>query len=545
MAIADDISVAANGDIRYTGTTTNYTVLELHRFLQDLADDATAAGDDLLDITDDTPSERSTDNIITLLSPYNIDDDLASHLYDGSIIQGGGDDIYDGIVVFAPQGTYVDVVQNAALVTNFWTTGLNADAAQGISHRFLVKTRSGGTDIDGRRLLGITREFGFAYAEFPINGTVRGNNVIALATSADLNNQTSAATVAGWTEITNAEGYQLLDVNDDGVDEAYYSQWNRDTYTINQLYERAKWLTRRGSSSTVYGLNGALFRGITHEINVDGATGTWSAVEAVTWPGGSGQLLARDHATNPTKLWIQRLTGVAPTDNQVITGGTSLATATVNVTVIERPVGQPFIGASTGSALLGGYGIGVETTDLTAADKLFDLTNTQRTPPNVVTFTVSGLVSGEDRVLVGPATGGALNKAQLTLNGTLSGGAVTSVVVNEAIPADTPSSGTIRVVLDSGRELRVAYSSWATSTFTITSTDFSGDNATTGNGVYITYIDKLASAASESFSTVFSSSRDLFVRVRDGGLSPIKTFETTATLGSGGGGATAIRTSDA
>jgi len=37
----------------------------------------------------------------------------------------------------------------------------------------------------------------------------------------------------------------------------------------------------------------------------------------------------------------------------------------------------------------------------------------------------------------------------------------------------------------------------------------------------------------------------LFVRVRDGGASPIKQFETTATLGSNGGSATAIRTSDA
>jgi hypothetical protein len=32
--------------------------------------------------------------------------------------------------------------------------------------------------------------------------------------------------------------------------------------------------------------------------------------------------------------------------------------------------------------------------------------------------------------------------------------------------------------------------------------------------------------------------------VRDGGVTPIKTFETTATLGSGGGGTSAIRTPD-
>ena len=91
MAIADDFSVSTTGDIRYTGSGANYTVLELHRFLQDLADDAQASGNDLVDITVDTPSDRSTDQIITLNAPFNIDDAAARHLYDGSIEQDDGD----------------------------------------------------------------------------------------------------------------------------------------------------------------------------------------------------------------------------------------------------------------------------------------------------------------------------------------------------------------------------------------------------------------------------------------------------------------------
>ena len=73
MAIQDDFSIAANGDIRYTGTTATYTVLELHRYLQDYADNEGYTGDDILDISDQTPSDRSTDNIITLINGYNID----------------------------------------------------------------------------------------------------------------------------------------------------------------------------------------------------------------------------------------------------------------------------------------------------------------------------------------------------------------------------------------------------------------------------------------------------------------------------------------
>lgn len=704
MAIADDFSITSTGDIRYTGTGSNYTVIAFHRWLGDLMDDAQASGDDILDITDATASERSTDNIVTLNSPFNIDDRAARHLYDGSIIQAGGNTIYDGILVFAAAGAYLQIIQNGAPVSpNFWTTGLNADASNGISHRFMLKVRTGGTDTDGRRLIGQTRVFGQTYSEFKINGTARGNNVLALTYASDLNNQSTASAVEEMSAITNVEGYQGLDVDNDTITEFYYSQWNRDGYTINQLFERAKWLTRTstiedsnadtgtnyalgdgtndgvaqsfenhienqnltrvngrfkkvgsptgtltatlyahagayGSTSTptgaalatsvtmdvatlttsylqrelafttqytmtgntyytiafehtggdgsnyvhvegaaagthggnlaidtgawaasaaadlwfecfnsplIYGITGEIFRGITHEVDIDTPTGTFNAVEPVSWPNGTGQMFAIDSPTAGTKMWIQLITGVAPVNNELITGGTSSATALMNVAITERTLSQPFIGASTGSALIGSYGLGVETADLTASDKLFDLTNSQKTPPNNVTFTVNGLVIGEDRVLVGPEAGATLNAAQLSLLTTLSGGTETAVVTTTAIPSDTPSSGTIRVELDSGIYRRVAYTSFTGSTFTIASTDFSSDFATSGNDVFISYIDKVATATSESFTVVYNTNRSLFVRVRDGGGTPIKTFETTATLGSGGGSSTAIRTTDA
>jgi hypothetical protein len=554
MAIDTDISVASNGNIRYTGSAHGtagagyYTVIEFHRWLQDLADNASASGDDLLDITNDTPSERSTDNIITLYNPYNIDDTLAEHLYDGSIIQKDGDEIYDGIVNFGKEGIHIELMQNGSLISNdFWNTtpngetteGLNRDTSAGISHRFMVKVRTGGSDIDGRRLIGLNREFGFTYGEFSINGTSRGNNVLALTHSTDLNNQTSETTVSGWTSITNTEGYTGIDVTGDGVDEYYYSKWDTSTYSINQFYERTKYLSRRGSTSTLYGLNGNIFRGITHEIDVDNASGTFQAVEDVSWTGGTGQMFAIDSTTSPTKMWIQLLTGSAPGDNVTITGGTSSATCQVNVNVIERPVSKPFVGASTGSAIIGSYGLGIETDDLSASDKLFDLTNTQRIPPNNVTFTVYGLVSSEDRVLVAPEDGGGIDYDQLSLNGALSSGG-TTVTISGSIPSDTPSSGTIRV-WDGTIYTRVTYSAWSGSSFTGCS---NVPNASDGANVWISYIDKLADASSVSFTGVYASDRSLFIRVRDGGSSPIKTFETTGTLGSSGGSATAIRTSD-
>lgn len=564
MAIvaADWSLTRSTGNLRYIGddhgggSPSYATVIQLHRWIQDLADDEVSSGDDQQDITDINPSSRATDNVITLLGTLNIDDASSEHLYDGSIIQNGGDDIYDSIVNYGTAGITIQIHQNGAVLSDDWWNsggGLNADATQGISHRFMLPVRSGGTDIDGRRLLGTTREFNSTYSEFPINGTSRGNNVLALSNATDLNNQTAAATVATWTTITNTtEGYALIDVDDNGADEAYYSEWNIDTYTINQFFERMKWLTRDGSASTIYGLNGELFRGITHEVTVDTPTGTWSAFEAVSWTGGTGQMFAINSTTSPTKIWMQLLTGVAPTDGQTITGGTSSATADVNVTVTQRTISTPFVGQSTGTSIIGAYGLGIESTDLSSTDKVFDLTNTQITPPNNVTFTVAGVVSTEDRILVGPWDGStvdsegnpAVDVDQLTLNTTLSGATETSVVVTAAIPADTPSSGTIRIELDSGKYRRIAYTSWATSTFTIASTDFSTDNSTAPANVYISYIDKLAASTSESFTGVYTSDRNLVVKVRDGGGTPIKEYITSASFISSPQTITAIRTSD-
>jgi hypothetical protein len=549
--VAADWSIAANGNIRYIGdahggASPSYaTVIQLHRALQDFADDATAAGNDVLDITYNTPSERSTDNIITLINGYNIDDTAAEHLFDGSVIQSGGDVIYDGIVNFG-NATFIEVVQNGAIIANdFWNSfapsGFNGSTVAGISHRFLVKVRTGGADIDGRRLLGLQRELGKGYAEFAINGSSRGNNVLALSESTDLNNQTAAGTIATWTDIVNnKQGYSLIDVTGDSVTEPYYSNWDIGSRTINQFYERIKWLTRRGSASTVYGLTGGLFRGITHDIPVDTPTGTFVEPEAVSWSGGTGQLLAINSTTAPTRMWIQLLTGVAPTDNQTITGA-STATCLVNGTVTERTItiggGAPLV--STGTAIIGPYGLGIEAADLSSSVNLTDLNAVVRQPPNNVTFTVSGLVSGEDRVLVGPESGGVLQTSQFTLNGARTAGA-TVVVITGSIPTDTPTSGTIRVFNGSTYD-RIVYSSYTGSTFTVSPIP---NNLSNGANGFISYVDKLAGASSETFTSVFSTSRSLFVRVRDGASTPIKTFETVATLGSAGGAVTVIRTTD-
>lgn len=262
--------------------------------------------------------------------------------------------------------------------------------------------------------------------------------------------------------------------------------------------------------------------------------------------GGTAILLALDDDGATGNFYIQLLTGSIPSDDQTITGRTSGATSLVNITVLAKTLSKVFVGSYTGS-LIGAYGLGIDPDDLTASDTVTPLIGATQTPPNNQTFTVFGLVNGEDRVLVAPRSGALLDYAQLTLQTTLSTGTETAVVVTGAIPVDTPQAGTIRIQLDSGIYKYQAYTSWATSTFAIASTDFSGDNATSGNtpDVFIGYIDKLSGGTSEAVALVYNADRDLFVRVRDGGGTPIKTYEASASFTSTGGSATASRITDA
>jgi hypothetical protein len=566
---ATDWTIDTSKNIRYTGAAhgangASYaTVIEFHRWLQDRADDAVAVASsgDFLDITNVTPSERQTDNIIQLINGYNIDQTASEHLYDGSIIQASGDDIWDGLVVIANRGMDLQIVQNGALVANdFWNSipfgesdkGLNYDAASGYSHRFMLKVRTAGADIDGRRIIGQTRVWGFTFSEFRIGtGTARGNNVLALTYAADNNNQTASGTVATWTDITNTtEGYNAIDVDANGANEFYYSEWNvnKPTRSINDFYQRMKYLTRQDTAETIYGLNGELLRGITHQIAYSSlAGGTFSDSLSVSWgsgaTAGTGQILA-DNGTNT--MWIQQLTGAAPVSTLTLTQ--SAVTATSG-TITERVLSFPFCGQSTGSAIIAAYGLGIETDDLTASDKITALDGVQRNPPNNQTFYVNGVVSGEDYILVGPKdTGDGIDYNQFTLAAALTTDNVTSVQINTTIPTDTPTSGHIRVADNDGVYRKLHYSSYTGDTFTIDTTDgnedFAGTNASSANNVFISYIDKLATATSESFSATYSSDRALWVRVRDGAGTPIKTFQSAGTFGSAGGSSTVIRTSD-
>lgn len=668
MAIADDFTITYNAgayDIRHGANTNTYTVLELHRWLQDLADDEAFSGNDELDITSPTPSERSTDNIITLSNGFNIDDDAAEYFYDGSITQDSGDTVYSGLVVVGSvnRTTILKIIQDNAFYDSqsapFWSTITDNRAvpAANILLRALIKTRDNGVDIDGKRVRVHARTYLDTYAEFSLTLGL-GNSTAAIFTNDDLNNDIVSGTISGWTEVTNTEGYDdtNIDVDDDATAEPYFSRWavsadpTGGDASINDIYQWAKYITRDASAKTVHGMNGELFRGITHYFAYDGesggialstndmlaygtlvvtgavtggpftvgeavhedtATPVWKGrviavdaantsivVEVTTGTVGTGQgitgqssgatattsgvptavtgggvvaILADDATGND--LYVQQLSGATPVDNtRYYYAGTNLATTDttdyldVFGSVSTASLTPCFLGTSTGSNLIGAFGIGVSTntgdTDYrpSVGDQFFPLDATGPVlPADVRSFSVGNLLyigAGDGaRVLVGPQDGvlNNFNFDQFTNAGPYTGGEATVTIETGAgagdltsIPTDTPTAGTFRMEGTDGVYHQVSYTGKTTTTFT----GCTGVPAATDNlNIFISYIDDIYdenagdTGDSLSYSARYSAARDLFVRVRYGGASnPLKTFESPSSFP---GSISAIQTSDA
>jgi len=795
------------GELRYIGHDHNgvspsyATVIELHRWLGQLSDDQSPANvSDKMYIPIPKASERSTDNIITLVNGVNIDAVAAQHLYDGSIIQNGGDDIWDGILNFGNANVQIQIIRNGAIITDdFWnynvgaacdstdgtgatmtdsgetwvlnqyagytiknttdlckgivasnstggiatfrSTGelvggtndyftsadnyligvpLNPSPSQGISHRFLIKVRENGADIDGRRLLGICRRMGNTFAWFPINGTVRGNNVLSLADSQDLNFDEEPQTVVGatWDSEFSGEdlGFQQFDVDANLTDEDYFGKltWT-GTHDINDLFQRAMGETADGTGYTVHGLDGEVLRGVTHSfgfngeagaivvsdydmlvwgtfIDHDAPTGAFTVGEVIvdedpaggTAPSFYATILSiddtddsmvvvidsgvigntqtiyglssgadADTTSDPTEvsgggvvhvlandtandiLYVQVIKGTVPADDDTLYyGGTDLSAADHTDyllvadevdTIAEFSISKtaPYIGVSTGSAIIGSHGVGIDNIKLNSTDKVLPLGETTPiSPPLSATNTLSGLVSAEDQILVAPTDGTTVDRqgdptmgaAFFTIATILNGGAEATITVNEdlsdsdidawlptagyidivndeglvvtieydsyatgpntftlsstydfsgsgvndsvavdnycfvyqmhlvtalttgaevaaavnEIVGSTPDSGTIRIVNDDGFHIRHPYSVYndGTDIFTITSAVFDGDGLTEqaaiGSGVYVTYIDKAADAATADFVAVYDNDLNLTICIRDGKSTPIK-----------------------
>jgi hypothetical protein len=223
MTIGSDFSVAANGDIRHVSGTTVYTVLQLHEWLQDLADDAASSGDDNVSILTANPSKldgpRSAIKpmLLNLLNGFNIDDAAAQYLNFGSIQQDGTNILYTGVKSIGSPlvaASPVYIVQNASKLAKYWPNG---------HIQILVKGKNAGALIDAGDIRVYSRKYGQTYGDFAANLVAGGeqNAAISTAPTSDWTLLSLAAAQALSAKVAIAVGDQSYDTGDGNGSKLY------------------------------------------------------------------------------------------------------------------------------------------------------------------------------------------------------------------------------------------------------------------------------------------------------------------------------------
>ena len=475
MSVATDFAIDGAGNITHVSGTTVYPVLQLHEWLQDLADDASASGDDSLSILSANPSKldgpRSTIKpmVLNLLGAVNIDDTAMQYLNFGSIQQDGSNVLYTGLKSIGTplvSGSPIYVVQNNSKLTTFWANG---------HIQILVKAKAGGTLIDNGDVRVFSRKYTQTYADFAANLVAGGEQPAAISTAlTDWTPLNLASALALSAKVAITISNHAKDTGDGNGSQNYKGTITLSSgCTIAEAAQYCQAICDQSSTTTINGELGWKYRALDGAYTPNGAA-PFGVVAGGKWFVAQGWYIAG--ALNADLQKYQMISD--------------------NGTTVGNPV--------TASITIGGLEIGA-------------------------------------RVMVARDNGsGGLLTAEYTLNGaTTSGG--NTCVVNEVVKADTPVTGFIRV--NSIPYLYTAVNI-ATKTFTISGTW--GQIHATASPAFVPFIDKVAVSTTES-SAVFVYSSDFTGRLRarfgDVGT-PKKPFETTFSVGSGGGGTNAILDSD-
>ncbi len=269
MAIATDLTIDSSGNIRQAtafvpGTHSRYSTLDLHTFLQDLADNATPSGDDLVSILGSNPSElagkrnASRPMALTLLPNFNINDATAQWFKFGSIEQNSGNDLYTGLKVLGSlvANSPIYITQSNAKITKYWA---DADAS---NFQILVKAKSGGSLIDSGNVTVFSRKYGQTYSHFDVNLAAGGEQAAALSTALDSNiSISSAAAQTAFGTITIALGDFNWDSGDGNGSKLYKGKITLNgSTTLATAYQAMQWACSESSTATIGSVPGWRYR---------------------------------------------------------------------------------------------------------------------------------------------------------------------------------------------------------------------------------------------------------------------------------------------
>lgn len=381
MAISDDFSISEFGDIRHTSGSTVYTVLELHAWLQDLADEENYSSNDYLDILSPNPSKldgprdvavASRLNLLTNGSiSYNIDDVASRFINFGSIKQLNFDDQYSGLRTIGDivPSSPIYIVQNDNKLTKFWSD----DHIQ-----ILVKVKSSGSFVANGDVTAFSRKWGQTYSHFDINLSAGGETSAAISTSIDnaiLLTEEDAALLSSKVSITIGDIYYDLG-NGNGSRLYKGTIALSNSCTLQEAYQYLQYLTRENSSSTINSVPGWRYRKLSS-----------SYPEVITSPFGT------------------------------FAGGTFFVARGWLLTGVLQSESTKY--------------------------QLIDDSGTIQVPPTIVLISIGNLISG-DRVLVTRNNGsGEILKDEYTPEAASIGS--TTITVLETIKSSTPSSGIVRI----------------------------------------------------------------------------------------------------
>lgn len=376
MAIdASKFTIDSSGNIRQVaafvpGTDARYSTLELHAWLQDLADNPAASGDDLVSILGSNPSElagkrnASRPMAVTLLPNINVNDATAQWFKFGSIEQQAGQVLYTGLKVLGTlvANSPIYIEQNNAKLTKYWA---DADTA---NFQILVKAKTGGALIDGGDVTVYSRKYGQTYSHFDVNLAAGGEQAAALGTALDSNVAlTASAAEAIWNTITIAIGDTTQDLGG-----GQGPKLHKGAITLNgstplaQAYQALMWATSENSTATINGVPGWRYRALNaaYAENVAAPFGTFAGgkwfVAQGWWLAGvmaadskAYQLTSHDGTvqTPPTSVAVQ-VGGLAAGDYVLVardngSGGINTTEYTVSATAGATSVSVPSLKVDT------------------------------------------------------------------------------------------------------------------------------------------------------------------------------------------------------
>ena len=496
MTIASTFAIATNGNITGSafvpGTDTRFTTLELHQWLQDLADDSAPSGDDNVSILGSNPSElagkrnASRPMALTLLNGINIDDAAAKWFKFGSIEQSAGAVLYTGLKVLGTlvASSPIYIIQNAAKVTKYWS---DADSA---NFQILLKAKAAGALIDSGNATVYSRKYGQTYSHFDVNLAAGGEQSAALSTALDTNVNTAVMTPV--------------------IAASYFHTSIGGTASTAKIA-----LVYGDTMQDLGGGAGSLLHKGT--ITLDGSTTLADAYQALMWACSESSTITFNSIPG---FRYRVLPGQAYAEN------------------VPAPFGS-FAGGKWFVAQ-GWWLTGVQAGD-SKNYQLVSHTGVTETPPTSIAIQVGGVVAG-DYVIVARDSGSGFSN-DTTLASSAIAGATT--VTLTAAPADTPTAPGAQACYIRINGNRHTYTGRSGNTITGLSPAVPVGGYASGLPVFIPFIDAQASGTSiQSANFQFGSNFTCRYRVRKGTTPSIVPFESTLAVTSNGGSGTAVRNAD-